>query len=84
MGADRVVAVHIDNGFMRLNESSQVALALQALGVAVHVVDATDTFFRGKTTVTNASGDKVITKDLQSTTSPEEKRKIIGDTFMRY
>lgn len=30
---DQVIAIHIDNGFMRKNESSQVELSLKKLGL---------------------------------------------------
>lgn len=33
LGSDKVTAVHIDNGFMRKNESSQVLSSLQELGI---------------------------------------------------
>ena len=33
LGYDKVTAVHIDNGFMRKNESSQVLTSLQELGI---------------------------------------------------
>ena len=44
LGEDQVIALHIDNGFMRLNESEKVVHSLQALKVnikgqlTVHVV----------------------------------------------
>jgi GMP synthase (glutamine-hydrolysing) len=36
LGPERVIAVHIDNGFMRHNESNLVEKALNALGLNVH------------------------------------------------
>ena len=36
LGPDRVVAVHIDNGFMRKNESEEVKTSLEALGLSPH------------------------------------------------
>lgn len=36
IGADRVTAVHIDNGFMRMNESDAVEKSLAALGLKVY------------------------------------------------
>ena len=36
IGAERVVGVHIDSGFMRKNESSNVKEALEALGLKLH------------------------------------------------
>jgi GMP synthase (glutamine-hydrolysing) len=35
LGPDRVIAIHIDNGFMRLNESKNVEKALNSLGLDV-------------------------------------------------
>lgn len=36
LGEDKVVAVHIDNGFMRKNESLRVKESLEALGIEPH------------------------------------------------
>ena len=36
LGAERVVAVHVDNGFMRMNESAHVKQSLEELGLKVH------------------------------------------------
>lgn len=35
LNRDQVIAVHIDNGFMRMNESEQVMQSLNALGLDV-------------------------------------------------
>lgn len=74
---DQVIAVHIDNGFMRKNESISVEASLAAVGLQVKVVKANLEFMNGHTIV----GDKK-TSLLCHTTDPEIKRKIIGDTFM--
>jgi len=42
IGADRIIAIHIDNGFMRLNESEQVVQALEAIGLHIHLVDGSE------------------------------------------
>ncbi|EGG23702.1 GMP synthetase [Cavenderia fasciculata] len=78
IGAERVVALHIDNGFMRHHESKNVETALGVLGLHLIVVDASQAFFNGTTTIAGKVTDK-----LCITVHPEEKRKIIGDTFMR-
>ncbi len=78
IGPKRVVALHIDNGLMRLNESKKVAEALRKLGLDLRVVDASETFYIATTNI-----DGKETNQLSKTSSPEEKRKIIGDTFMR-
>eukprot|EP01061_Rhynchopus_euleeides_P008378 TRINITY_DN17442_c0_g1_i1.p1 TRINITY_DN17442_c0_g1~~TRINITY_DN17442_c0_g1_i1.p1 ORF type:complete len:657 (+),score=303.74 TRINITY_DN17442_c0_g1_i1:251-2221(+) len=83
LGADKVVAAHIDNGFMRHEESSKVGEALQSLGVRLKVFDCTEDFLDGTTNITRRTGERYTTKKLRDTTAPEEKRKIIGDTFMR-
>lgn len=77
IGAERIVAVHIDNGFMRLDESKKVALALQSIGLPLTVIDAATTFYNATTTV---KGEPTL--PLTATVNPEHKRKIIGDTFM--
>lgn len=83
LGPSRVVALHIDNGFMRLNESALVTTSLAALGLELKVVDASETFYNSTTTITKKDKSKYETKKLSETTLPEEKRKITGDTFMR-
>jgi GMP synthase (glutamine-hydrolysing) len=85
----QLYALHIDNGFMRHEESDKVEIALKKLGVELKVLRASDTFLASTTKVKVAmSGDKgdkalVETEPLYHTVDPEHKRKIIGDTFMR-
>lgn len=81
IGPERVVALHIDNGFMRKNESQLVKESLGRLGVDLHVVDASDSFYAATTTMSKG-GVSRQTKRLDQTTNPEDKRSIIGDTFM--
>ena len=78
IGPERIIALHIDHGFMRHEESANVAKALRALGVPIDVLDATDDFAKATTDVGGRQ-----TGELSAVTSPEDKRKIIGDTFMR-
>lgn len=84
---DQVIAVHVDNGFMRKNESKKVEESLRALGLKVKVINAAHTFYSGTTSVPidhkDPASRKRKTNTLNTTTNPEEKRKIIGDTFMR-
>lgn len=61
-----IFALHIDNGFMRHHESKAVIVALKKVGIKVNFVDASDIFIDALAGVTN----------------PEQKRQIIGDTFM--
>ncbi|XP_067658415.1 GMP synthase [glutamine-hydrolyzing]-like [Haliotis asinina] len=84
---DQVIAVHIDNGFMRKHESRQVEESLSGMGLKVRVVHSAHTFYNGTTSVPidkyNSNSRKRRTNTLNTTTNPEEKRKIIGDTFMK-
>ena len=64
---DRLIAVHVDHGFMRMNESKAVEEAFTKLGVNLIVVDAREHFI-GK---------------LKGIIEPETKRKIIGEEFIR-
>lgn len=57
----------VDNGVLRLNEAAQVDQMLrQNLGVNLTVVDSSDLFL----------------KRLEGVEDPEQKRKIIGNTFI--
>ncbi len=78
LGKEKVFALHIDSGFMRKNESALVKQALEKFGLNLRVVDASQTFMNATTTINGQE-----TKKLNQTTNPEEKRKIIGDTFIR-
>jgi GMP synthase (glutamine-hydrolysing) len=64
---DRLVAVHVDHGFMRMDESKAVEETFTGLGVDLVVVHAKDRFI-GR---------------LRGVDDPEEKRKIIGEEFIR-
>ena len=63
---DRVHPILVDHGLMRSHERQQVVEAFRHLGIAVRAVDAADLFFAR----------------LSGVTDPEEKRKIIGRTFI--
>jgi len=85
--ADQVIAVHIDNGFMRKNESVEVEASLAKIGLKIHVVKASLEFMNGHTmiqveTVGDIKGGEQKTDILCRVTDPEVKRKIIGDTFV--
>lgn len=78
-----VICLHIDHGFMRQNESSSVVEALGAIGVKVHVVNAQETFSKATTVIpASATHGEYVTGALIEVVNPEEKRKIIGDTFI--
>lgn len=87
LSRDQVVAVHIDNGFMRKNESQQVEESLKRLGLRLKVVNCALRFYNSSTVIAGRKDQptvkKQITKTLNVTTNPEEKRKIIGDTFIK-
>ncbi|XP_022085524.1 GMP synthase [glutamine-hydrolyzing]-like [Acanthaster planci] len=87
LNEDQVLAVHIDNGFMRKQESQCVQESLERIGLHLKVVNASQSFYCGTTTVQSKRNDpkspKRQTKMLNTTVQPEDKRKIIGDTFMR-
>ncbi|KAH9847678.1 GMP synthase [Lenzites betulinus] len=64
---DRFHAIMVDNGVLRLNEAQQVHEMLNKdLGVNLTVVDASDLFL----------------SRLENVEDPEQKRKIIGNTFI--
>jgi len=66
--AEQVVAVHVDSGLMRKDESAEVMQALAAVGVRrLHLVEAQDRFLEA----------------LAGVTDPEVKRHRIGDLFIR-
>jgi GMP synthase (glutamine-hydrolysing) len=65
---EHVYLLYVDNGLMRKDETEQVTGALERLGaVNLHVVDASDRFLA----------------QLRGVEDPEEKRRAIGDEFMR-
>jgi GMP synthase (glutamine-hydrolysing) len=63
---DRLQCIFVDNGLLRLNEAAQVAQRYARLQLPVHVVDASDLFLDRLTGVSD----------------PEQKRKVIGRTFI--
>lgn len=81
---DQIIAVHIDNGFMRHGESEKVIQSLKEIGINLHVKKAYYQFIKGTTEI-RVPGSNYITVSpiLQCCTNPEDKRKIIGDVFMK-
>jgi GMP synthase (glutamine-hydrolysing) len=59
--------VYVDTGFMRKNETEQIETLLEAQGINLITVKAADRFFEA----------------LKGVTEPEQKRKIIGELFIR-
>jgi len=64
---ERLLAVYVDTGFMRKGETESVDKMLRRLGVNHKVVDASDEYFAA----------------LEGVIEPEQKRKIIGEKFIR-
>ncbi|MFH1102012.1 MAG: glutamine-hydrolyzing GMP synthase [Methanobacteriota archaeon] len=64
---DRLIAVHVDTGYMRKNEPEQVKTLMNDLGLNYRFVDASNEYY----TV------------LKGVEDPERKRKIIGEKFIR-
>ncbi len=69
VGPSRLSLLHVDNGLMRKNESRNVLAMFKALGFEknLHFIDASDTFLTA----------------LEGVTDPEQKRTIIGTTFVK-
>jgi GMP synthase (glutamine-hydrolysing) len=63
---DRLTCIFVDNGLLRLNEAQQVMERYKKLALPVDMVDATDVFL----------------SRLAGVVDPEQKRKIIGGTFI--
>jgi GMP synthase (glutamine-hydrolysing) len=63
---DRLECIFVDNGLLRLNEARQVVERYKKLQLPVHFVDASDLFL----------------SRLAGVTDPEQKRRIIGATFI--
>jgi len=63
----RLVAVHVDTGYMRKNESKNVKKLMEKIGLNYHFVDASKEFYSA----------------LKGIEDPEKKRKIIGEKFIR-
>ncbi|KAI0212516.1 GMP synthase [glutamine-hydrolyzing] [Lamellibrachia satsuma] len=85
LSPEQVIALHIDNGFMRKDESQQVAESLRAIGLKLIAVNASHQFYTATTMFPRGrKGGKSQKSDvLNQCADPEEKRMIIGDTFMR-
>ncbi|KAK2180280.1 hypothetical protein NP493_448g02000 [Ridgeia piscesae] len=87
LSPDQVIALHIDNGFMRKDESHQVAESLRAIGLKLIAVNASHQFYTATTMFPHGRKDGKFRKQksdiLNQCADPEEKRMIIGDTFMR-
>ncbi len=76
---ERIYAVHVDHGFMRLDESDQICDALKAMGL-VHLkrMDARDFFFN---TILDTPDGPV--GPLTTLNDPEKRRFMIGTLFIK-
>jgi len=63
----QLIAVHVDTGYMRKNESKNVKKLMEKIGLNYHFVDASKDFYTA----------------LEGVEDPEKKRKIIGEKFIR-
>jgi GMP synthase (glutamine-hydrolysing) len=63
---ERLTCIFVDNGLLRLNEAEQVRTRFERLNLPLDFVDASDLFL----------------ERLANVTDPEQKRKIIGATFI--
>lgn len=64
---ERLLAIYVDHGFMRFNETEYVGDIFRQLGVNIVLVRAHERFM----------------KRLKGVIDPEKKRKIIGEEFIR-
>jgi GMP synthase (glutamine-hydrolysing) len=64
---DRLIAVHVDTGYMRKHESEHVKQLMEEMGLNVRYVNASKEFYAA----------------LKGVEDPERKRKIIGEKFIR-
>ena len=64
---DELLAVHVDTGFMRKNESADVVKMMENMKINHKFVDASQEFYDA----------------LKGVEEPEAKRKIIGERFIR-
>src|SRR4029450_1309665 len=63
---ERLTCIFVDNGLLRQNEATQVRARFERLNLNLDFVDATDLFL----------------SRLEGVSDPEQKRKIIGSTFI--
>lgn len=64
---DNLIAVHVDTGYMRKNESENVKKLMDNLGLNYRFINASKEYY----------------KELKGVEDPEKKRKIIGEKFIR-
>ena len=67
LGQDRVLGLHIDNGFMRKDESAHVAEAYHSHGFTNFIVE---------------DASKSFLKAIEGLTAPQKKRMAVGENFI--
>lgn len=68
LGQEKVLGLHIDNGFMRKNESKNVAEAYRKFGFSNFIVeDASESFLNA----------------IKGLTDPQKKRMAVGENFIK-
>lgn len=64
---EKLVAIHVDTGYMRKDESKNVKKLMNKIGLNYHFINASKEFY----------------SSLKGIVEPEKKRKIIGEKFIR-
>lgn len=64
---DKLVAVHVNTGYMRKNESEDVQKLMKQMSLNSRYVDASEEYYN----------------ELKGVVDPEKKRKIIGEKFIK-
>ncbi len=76
---EQLEIVLVDHGFMREDEVAKVKAMLAECGIDFKIVDASEDYMGATTT----REDGTETPTLSKAVDPEDKRKIIGDKFIR-
>lgn len=86
LGPDKVFAVHVDHGLMRKDESDRICEVLRGMGL-VHLerIDGREMFFHDTVEVEDdgETGGAKVLGPLTSLVDPEEKRRLIGEIFLK-
>lgn len=77
LNKDQIHSVHIDHGFLR-KKDGDVIKKLNDMGYCINILDRKAIFRNSKTKI-----DCIETNELCFIMEPEQKRKIIGDCFIK-
>ncbi|MGD2115285.1 MAG: glutamine-hydrolyzing GMP synthase, partial [Acidobacteriota bacterium] len=87
LGPERVFAVHVDHGLMRKDESDRICHVLRELGLEhLERIDGREMFFHDTVEVERGDGPGggvEVLGPLTSLVDPEEKRRLIGEIFLK-